>query len=236
MTFNSLDIIKLMRYEVKIDVKHIVIRLKSAEKFFGLHNLTKDESYSEENIKKRIIEQDLYFEKRTRIKSKYQYHGNIKKAKKITGIKALYFHYMYRMGIIPKNVPSRRKVHFIFKEDLRYMDRITEETTFLCKKKINTIEDLENYESEISNKIEKLVKERRCLYNKVKRCRNLERKEMIQKDIETISKEIKDYRKEVKLCEGIKQRSLKIKDKLQTVKEQENKVQERNSKERKRNY
>lgn len=61
------------------------------------------------------------------------------------------------------------------------MDRITEETTFLCKKKINTIEDLENYESEISNKIEKLVKERRCLYNKVKRCRNLERKEMIQK-------------------------------------------------------
>ena len=74
------------------------------------------------------------------------------------------------------------------------MDRITEETTFLCKKKINTIEDLENYESEISNKIEKLVKERRCLYNKVKRCRNLERKEMIQKDIETISKEIKDYR------------------------------------------
>ena len=70
------------------------------------------------------------------------------------------------------------------------MDRITEETTFLCKKKINTIEDLENYESEISNKIEKLVKERRCLYNKVKRCRNLERKEMIQKDIETISKAI----------------------------------------------
>ena len=108
------------------------------------------------------------------------------------------------------------------------MDRITEETTFLCKKKINTIEDLENYESKMSNKIEKLVKERRC--------RNLERKEMIQKDIETISKEIKDYRKEVKLCEGIKQRSLKIKDKLQTVKEQENKVQERSSKERKRNY
>ena len=143
---------------------------------------------------------------------------------------------MYRMGIIPKNVPSRRKVHFIFKEDLRYMDRITEETTFLCKKKINTIEDLENYESKMSNKIEKLVKERRCLYNKVKRCRNLERKEMIQKDIETISKEIKDYRKGVKLCEGIKQRSLKIKDKLQTVKEQENKVQERSSKERKRNY
>lgn len=231
-----LQYLKSIGYDVKTNVKHIAVKPPGAPRFFRLYKVRDDGTYSEENIKKRIIEQDLYFEKRTRIKSKYQYHGNIKKTKKITGIKALYFHYMYRMGIIPKNVPSRRKVHFIFKEDLRYMDRITEETTFLCKKKINTIEDLENYESEISNKIEKLVKERRCLYNKVKRCRNLERKEMIQKDIETISKEIKDYRKEVKLCEGIKQRSLKIKDKLQTVKEQENKVQERSSKERKRNY
>lgn len=209
-----LQYLKSIGYDVKTNVKHIAVKPPGAPRFFRLYKVRDDGTYSEENIKKRIIEQDLYFEKRTRIKSKYQYHGNIKKAKKITGIKALYFHYMYRMGIIPKNVPSRSKVHFIFKEDLRYMDRITEETTFLCKKKINTIEDLENYESEISNKIEKLVKERRCLYNKVKRCRNLERKEMIQKDIETISKEIKDYRKEVKLCEGIKQRSLKIKDKL----------------------
>ena len=40
---------------------------------------------SKENIKKRIIEQDLYFEKRTRIKSKYQYHGNIKGVIEQTG-------------------------------------------------------------------------------------------------------------------------------------------------------
>ena len=51
-----------MRYEVKIDVKHIVIRLKSAEKFFGHHNLTKDESYSEENIKLRIFNNDIAFQ------------------------------------------------------------------------------------------------------------------------------------------------------------------------------
>ena len=50
-----------MRYEVKIDVKHIVIKLKSAEKFFGLHNLTKDESYSEENINLRIFNNDIAF-------------------------------------------------------------------------------------------------------------------------------------------------------------------------------
>ena len=152
-----LQYLKSIGYDVKTNVKHIAVKPPGAPRFFRLYKVRNDGTYSEENIKKRIIEQDLYFEKRTRIKSKYQYHGNIKKAKKIKGIKALYFHYMYRMGIIPKNVPSRRKVHFIFKEDLRYMDRITEETTFLCKKKINTIEDLENYESKMSNKIEKPV-------------------------------------------------------------------------------
>ena len=74
-----------MRYEVKIDVKHIVIRLKSAEKFFGLHNLTKDESYSEENIKLRIFNNDIAFQNTVQ-KTKpiiYHYQGNIKKSKMI---------------------------------------------------------------------------------------------------------------------------------------------------------
>ena len=88
---------------MKTNVKHIAVKPPGAPRFFRLYKVRDDGTYSEENIKKRIIEQDLYFEKRTRIKSKYQYHGNIKKAKKIKGIKALYFHYMYRMGIIPKN-------------------------------------------------------------------------------------------------------------------------------------
>lgn len=114
MTFNSLDIIKLMRYEVKIDVKHIVSRLKSAEKFFGLHNLTKDESYSEENIKLRIFNNDIAFQNTVQ-KTKpiiYHYQGNIKKSKMITGFRVLYVHYMFEMGILPKNAPHKRKVHF----------------------------------------------------------------------------------------------------------------------------
>lgn len=126
-----------MRYEVKIDVKHIVIRLKSAEKFFGLHNLTKDESYSEENINLRIFNNDIAFQNTVQ-KTKpiiYHYQGNIKKSKMITGFRVLYVHYMFEMGILPKNAPHKRKVHFFLKEDLRYMDQITKEATLLCKKR-----------------------------------------------------------------------------------------------------
>ena len=68
---------------------------------------------------------------------------------------------------------------------------------------------------------DQLVKERRCCYNKVKRCRNLETKEKLQIDISTLSNEIKELRKEVRLYEEIKERSIKMEDKLEQVKQQE---------------
>ena len=58
------------------------------------------------------------------------------------------------------------------------MDKITKEATLLGKQQINTLEELEQKESEVTEKLERLVKERRCLYNKVKRCRNFETKAM----------------------------------------------------------
>lgn len=126
---------------------------------------------------------------------------------------------MYLMGIIPNHAPKR--VHFLLKEDLRYMDKITKEATLLSKKKINTLEELHQKEDEVKERIDQLVKERRCFYNKVKRCRNLETKEKLQIDISTLSNEIKELRKEVRLYEEIKERSIKMEDKLEQVKQQE---------------
>ena len=115
MTFTQfIRYLKLMGYEVKTDVKHIAIRPPGAENFFRLHNLTKDESYSEENIKLRILNNDIGFiDTVQEVKPKiYHYQGNVKKSKKITGFRALYVRYMFEMGILPKNAPHKRKVHF----------------------------------------------------------------------------------------------------------------------------
>ena len=216
-----------MRYEVKIDVKHIVIKLKSAEKFFGLHNLTKDESYSEENIKLRILNNDIGFidmvqEAKPKI---YHYQGNVKKSKKITGFHALYVRYMFEMGILPKNAPRKRRVHFLLREDLKYMDQITKEATLLCKKRILTVDDLKKEESTVKNRLESLIKERRCIYNKIRRCKNPDTKEKLQRDVYSLSNEIKELRKEVRLYEGIKNRSLKMKEIIKAMNERQNDTQ-----------
>lgn len=101
------------------------------------------------------------------------------------------------------------------------MDKITKETTLICKKKINTIEDLDYYENSINQKLDNLIKERRCFYNKVRRCKNSDTKEKLQADIRTLSAEIKELRKEVVLCSDIRKRSLLIAEKLKKVNEME---------------
>lgn len=101
------------------------------------------------------------------------------------------------------------------------MDKITSEVTLLGKNKINTMEELDQKANEVNEKLEKLIRERRCLYNKVRRCRQLETKDMLQQDIETLSIEIKELRKEARLYDSIRERSLVMKEKLSTIHKEE---------------
>lgn len=65
------------------------------------------------------------------------------KTRKITGFRALYFHYCYLLGIFPENKPKQnRRLHFLLREDLRKLDTITAETRLLVKYRIDTSEQL----------------------------------------------------------------------------------------------
>lgn len=223
--------LKKMGYTVKADRKHIAVIPKGSKKPIRLRSLTRDGAYTEESIKERILLNTKVhlepFHKGT--VKKYYYKGNLNKAKKITGFRALYFKYMYMMGILPKSAPNHKRVHFLLKEDLRYMDKITQEVTALCKNKIDTLEDLESRISKLQSKKEELIKERKSYYGKINRCKSKKdeaRKEMLQKDANVITEEIKAITKEVRIYEGIKDRSISMKDKLNIVIQDERKGRE----------
>jgi len=223
---------EVMEYEIKFG-KHIAVRPKGKERFIRLKSLSDDGLYTEDEIRKRIYHkisiQNLFSTKKEMPKQ-YHYNGNIKKAKKLTGFRAMYFCYMYRMGILPKNALSKKRVHFLLKEELKYMDQITDECTLLCKKKINTLVELINYQDRTKQRLDSLIKQRRCFYNKIKRCRNSDTKEMLEKDVSILSDEITKLRKEVRLYEGIKIRSTKMKKNLVIVIESERKEREESDK------
>lgn len=240
MTFTQfVNHMKKMGYEVKTNVKHIAVRPAGKDRFIRLRSLSNDDRYDEQHIKERILENTSvrFASVQEEVKPKRCYYkGNLKQARKITGYRALYFKYMYSLGILPKNAPNKKWVHFLLKEDIRYMDQITKETTLLCKKKINTLEDLEAFEHKANECLNKLIKERRCVYNKIRRCKNKDTKGLLQQDITTLSKDIRELRKEVVLYEGIKIRSVSMKEKLNVVKEENEKGKEREKpNERRRN-
>ena len=93
------------------------------------------------------------------------------------------------------------------------------------KQKIDTIDQLDYKENMAKYQLDSYIKERRCIYNKIRRCRNPATKQLYQKDVASLSADIKELRKEVMLYEGIRKRSVTMKEKLHQIYEQERQEQ-----------
>ena len=149
------DNLRKKGYEVKIG-KDISVRPPGKERFVRLiRNFGED--YSIEQIRRRILSQTRAEKKPsepTRQVIRIRLFGSLKKTRKITGFRALYFHYCYLLGIFPKNKPkqNRRRLHFLLREDLRKLDDITAETRLLVRNRIDTAEQLFSYRDEAQDK------------------------------------------------------------------------------------
>ena len=104
------------------------------------------EDYTNEKILERIRENSYAvkfskFAEPQRQVTVYRLKGSLKGAKKIGGLRGLYLHYCYRLGILPKNRKQNyARLHYLLKDDLMKMDAITNETTVLFS--THVVEDL----------------------------------------------------------------------------------------------
>ena len=220
------DNLRKKGYEVKIG-KDISVRPPGKERFVRLiRNFGED--YSIEQIRRRILSQtraEKKPSKPTRQVVRIRLFGSLENTRKITGFRALYFHYCYLLGIFPKNNPKQnRRLHFLLREDLRKLDDITAETRLLVRNRIDTAEQLFSYQSEVKGKITALTAERKQLY-KLQRTAAVkadpEKAAEIKGRISALSKELAPLRKEVSLCDDIAERSGVIKEKIKAVRKDE---------------
>ena len=218
------DNLRKKGYEIKIG-KDISVRPPGKERFVRLiRNFGED--YSIEQIRRRILSQTRAEKKPsepTRKVIRIRLFGSLENTRKITGFRALYFHYCYLLGIFPKNNPKQnRRLHFLLREDLRKLDEITAETRLLVRNRIDTAEQLFSYQSEVKGKITALTAERKQLY-KLQRTAavkaDTEKAAEIKDRISALSKELAPLRKEVSLCDDIAERSGVIKEKIKAVRE-----------------
>ena len=221
------DNLRKKGYAVKVG-KDISVRPPGKERFVRLiRNFGED--YSIEQIRRRILSQTRAEKKPsepTRQVIRIRLFSSLKKTRKITGFRALYFHYCYLLGIFPKNKPkqNRRRLHFLLREDLLKLDAITAETRLLIGHRIDTAEQLFSYRDEVNGKIKVLTDERKQLY-KTQRTAAVksdpEKAAEVKAQIAALSKELAALRKEVVLCNSIAERSGVIKEKIKAVREDE---------------
>ena len=213
-------------YEIKMG-KDISVRPQGKERFVRLMR-NFGEEYSIENIRRRILSQYIPEkplaepERKTR---HYRMQGSMKSTRKITGFRALYFHYCYKLGIFPKDRPQNRKrLHFLLREDLLKLNNISQEVRLLVRHKIDTAEQLSLYKNGLEVQIEKLSAERKALYKKQRtvKCQSDPKlAEAVKKEIDGLTEQLKNLRREVHLCDDIAQRSGVITEKLKAVREEE---------------
>ena len=186
-------------------------------------NFGKD--YSLENIRRRILAQRRPQRAETPEPTRYRLHGDLKQAKKVTGFRALYFHYCYLLGVFPKK-QNRQPGHVphALREDLIRAEELTDEARLLSRHRIDTLEQLTAYQAEVESTLASATEQRKSLYRKQRTRAVLAdpgKQEQIRTEIAALTAQIKTLRREVKLCGDIALRSLTLKEKIQAAREEQ---------------
>lgn len=193
--------------------KYSVLKVKGYKKNIRLARL--GEEYSLDRIKERIYENRNNFKLEPFHKGYYyrlkQYVLLTRehKIQKVGGLHGLYLHYCYKLGYLPKYQKTNpAHLHYLLREDLMKLDKITAQVRLLGREHISTNEQLFSYKSKVEDEIKILTDDRKRLRNEIRRV-NIDDAVLLDKkeQISALSEKIKELRKEVHLCDGIAERS-----------------------------
>ena len=195
--------------------------------------------YSYDAICQRILMNGLATPKQWPQKEKVtilRLHGNLKKQRKIGGLRGRYLYYCYKLGMLPKgNTISPARLHFLLREDLARFEQINKETKLLCVNKIDISQQLFSYQSQKKEELKNLMVQRKHLHYKMRgKTITFEQKTTLKKEISSLTKQIDTLRKEVILCDDIAERSQVIKQKLDVIRQDEKQGKEEYANEHRR--
>lgn len=207
-SFSMQDFIHEMEslgYEISNNRKYLAVKHPDGKKMIRLKSLSKDGQYSEEHIIERILNNSMFIDVSSdKYLSKCEYY--VSDTRKLHGFKALYFKYLYLLGVVESKNLKRRHPSPLLRDDLIYLDKITNENTFVGKHNLETIEDLLAFKVFLNKEIESWMNQRKSIYNKIKRTRDSNLKKQLEMDRDTLTSKIAHGKKEIKICEDIEKR------------------------------
>lgn len=172
--------LKKQGYVLEMDAnrKHPTIRSENSKKPVRLYRL--GEAYLPDGIKARILgnshEERLQYHRfmspvaKTGGQKQMRLRGNLQSARKMTGLRALYLYYCYRLGVLPRNSP-KKPLSPEMKEACRRLQRYSAQVRLVCRHKLDTDADVQNFIDKTENGIQSVSAMRTGIYNKLRRCR-----------------------------------------------------------------
>lgn len=218
-----LYLMKKLDYEIIFRTNKISIRKEPYKRNIRIERRY-GESYSIENIKRRILEEQSV--RVPFIENVYNYRkvnypfAKRHKRAKAKGFIALYYHYCYLLKVFPDNVPQQKLPPSI-RADVSRMEQLSEEARFLATHKIKTFEELSNYQDDVSFKIKEILDQREKLWSRRKLSKDENEMHKYAEQISSLNDKLIKLRKRVELCEDIKTRVPKIDNNLSELDTQE---------------
>ena len=212
------DALRAMGYAYKIG-QDISVRPPGKERFFRLQRNLGD-AYSLPEIRKRLGG-NLPQRKQPAVPSPpvrrhYRLKGKLPRKQK-SHLRRLYYYYCYRLGVFKKHPQTNAQMHFLLREDLRNLDKYTQEIKLLHTYHLDTDVQLSAFQKEKTQAISELSARRQKLRNKLRRCSNGDSAAAIKAEISSLSAEIAAARREVRLCSDIQQRSIQMAENLKII-------------------
>ncbi len=177
--------------------KYIAVRPPGKARFVRLKTL--GDNYTEEAVRQRIRRHEqmpLYHKPPTPPKRRYVLKG---KPKKLTGFRALYYHYVYLLRKYQRPTAPPRRSRYMMDELIK-LDRYQEQFKLLVKYKIDTAEQLTTLERAIQAEIDALTDRRKSLHRQK---RKDPENETLFSEIQSINRSIRTRRHELRICARI---------------------------------
>ena len=205
-------------YEVRMGRKYPVLRPPGKELFVRFKTLGK--RYTPEAIQTRILyprSYRPYVENQPTIQ-----HGRLRSGRKphrkLTGLRALYYRYLYELGALPR---KPRRPSYAVRQDAYKLDQRIRQMEFLSKNNINTLAQLETHRQALQTEIRQLLTKRK----------QLPKPDDVQSQHESVNTALKQLRQEERLCRKIAENSIEVQQHLTEARrdraEQQKQEQER---------
>ncbi len=149
----------------------------------------------------------------TVIHKSYKVTGSLKSTRKITGLKALYFRYLYLLGVLPKN-KKHTPLSPEMREACRKLDRYSEQVRLICKHKLTDIFSVKDFIKKTDTEIKLLTDYRKILYRDIDSCYIPEEKQVLVDKRNDCTKALALLRKDKKTAHRLIEDNPEIKEKI----------------------